>query len=401
MYAFFQEIKKARGAVLEGAYSYDLCPLAESNIQPFLHHFVFDPNARINKMEFWKWFSQKNPSLFSSSSKLLLAVFESLLSCIRNKKWSGELREENIFSFSEHILPSGQRSRILKINGKTYSIKNSFFSVNARGGREIPPLSLLHRTHIVYKNNCFKIYFVCCQSKSVQDSTNFEPNSVVGIDLNVGNMALSSKSFSYLYNLASNTQEKDERLLRRIVRNRRRIERIKKNGGSKEGASYKKAVYRIQKDYEKLKNRRLDRLHKASSYIAHNYEYVFFENLKVKRLVKKGGVSDKKSRAKKLIDKIYGSSFCSLITMFKYKLEMEGKRYSLVNPYNTSITCSQCGAISVVKTLKDRVFFCDKCKSTMNRDINASLNIFRIGCKENHLRYSLVDGLYKISGHKK
>ena len=47
--------------------------------------------------------------------------------------------------------------------------------------------------------------------------------------------------------------------------------------------------------------------------------------------------------------------------------------------YPSSKTCSNCGYIKKDLSLKDRVFYCPNCKTTINRDYNASLNIYRVG----------------------
>ena len=54
----------------------------------------------------------------------------------------------------------------------------------------------------------------------------------------------------------------------------------------------------------------------------------------------------------------------------------------LVDPRNTSKTCSRCGWINVNMNLSDRIFHCDICGLTMDRDLNAAINIHKRGMIE-------------------
>ena len=47
--------------------------------------------------------------------------------------------------------------------------------------------------------------------------------------------------------------------------------------------------------------------------------------------------------------------------------------------YPSSKTCSSCGYIKEDLSLKDRLFDCPNCKAKLDRDYNASLNIYRVG----------------------
>jgi IS605 OrfB family transposase len=61
-----------------------------------------------------------------------------------------------------------------------------------------------------------------------------------------------------------------------------------------------------------------------------------------------------------------------------YKAESAGKYAIGVDPRGTSQNCSNCGA-RVPKLLSYRVHICSKCHIVLDRDINASRNILRLG----------------------
>jgi len=63
--------------------------------------------------------------------------------------------------------------------------------------------------------------------------------------------------------------------------------------------------------------------------------------------------------------------------MAKSKAEEAGKYVELVNPYNTSQKCSNCGNI-VRKALSVRIHKCPECGLELDRDVNAAINILNL-----------------------
>ena len=72
-------------------------------------------------------------------------------------------------------------------------------------------------------------------------------------------------------------------------------------------------------------------------------------------------------------------AWCSFINKLLYKAEEAGKVVVLVNPRYTSRICSRCGSMKEQLDLKERIYDCDKCNLEMDRDLNASINILRLG----------------------
>ena len=56
-----------------------------------------------------------------------------------------------------------------------------------------------------------------------------------------------------------------------------------------------------------------------------------------------------------------------------YKPEADGVQF--VKSYNTSRTCHHCGGINKELEVKTRKYKCPKCGKTLDRDINAAINI--------------------------
>ncbi len=61
------------------------------------------------------------------------------------------------------------------------------------------------------------------------------------------------------------------------------------------------------------------------------------------------------------------------------KAAWAGRRYVAVNPAYTSQDCSGCGHRKTDLTLADRTYTCVCCGLSIDRDLNASLNILALG----------------------
>jgi putative transposase len=78
------------------------------------------------------------------------------------------------------------------------------------------------------------------------------------------------------------------------------------------------------------------------------------------------------------------------LTILHSKAEEAGCAVIPVPPQNTTQACSACGELpEVSKTLKDRVHRCAVCRYEADRDLNAALNIKRLGSSRQALTSSL------------
>jgi putative transposase len=73
---------------------------------------------------------------------------------------------------------------------------------------------------------------------------------------------------------------------------------------------------------------------------------------------------------------IQNASWARFASLLSYKAERAGK---VVDPRNTSKTCSGCSNVKENLILQDRQYHCDACGIAMDRDINVAINIRRLG----------------------
>ena len=191
-------------------------------------------------------------------------------------------------------------------------------------------------------------------------------NKAVGIDVGKTHLAILSNGdkmpsldFSDLENKLKYWQRKMSR----------RSELAKAKGISLEDSKgYQKAKLMACKYHEKIKNKRLDYLHKITKAIVESYDLIAIEDIKVKSLLNKNYTS-------KSNHKTTNQSWYTFRLLLEYKCKMYDKELVIVDPKYTSKTCSCCGYINYNLKLYDRVWICPNCNTSHDRDINASINI--------------------------
>ncbi len=130
---------------------------------------------------------------------------------------------------------------------------------------------------------------------------------------------------------------------------------------------------RVTAIHAKVVNRRHDFLHKLSSAIIRNFDYIVVGNVNAAGLAKT-------SMAKS----VYDVGWSSFRTQLAYKAVKHGAWFEEVNESFTTQVCSNCGALpdSRPKGIADlgiRAWTCSDCGAAHDRDLNAAKNILRRG----------------------
>lgn len=128
----------------------------------------------------------------------------------------------------------------------------------------------------------------------------------------------------------------------------------------------KKARILVAKHHERIVDQRLNFCHKVAHSLVESYDGFAVENLNIKNMVKN----------KHLSKSISDASWGIFLTILKGKAGSAGRWYKEINPNGTSQRCSDCGE-TVKKSLATRVHNCPACGLSLDRDVNAALNIFQ------------------------
>jgi putative transposase len=153
-------------------------------------------------------------------------------------------------------------------------------------------------------------------------------------------------------------------------RNLGRIKGLSKGMSRKvEGSkNWGKAKKKLARAHNRIACQRADVLHKMTTSIAQTYALVGLEDLNVKGMLSNHHLAQVVSDA----------SFFEVKRQLLYKTAQAGGRVQLVSRwYPSSKTCSGCGYVKPTLLLSERVFICEQCGLTLDRDFNAALNIER------------------------
>jgi len=152
-----------------------------------------------------------------------------------------------------------------------------------------------------------------------------------------------------------------------LKRTQRRVSRKKKGS-----ANRKKAINRLGRKHLKVSRQRKDFAIKTALCVVKSNDFVAYENLQVKNMVKNHKRSTERSR-RSLAKSISDAAWSQFAEWLQYLGKVYGKTVVAVSPQYTSQDCSTCGA-RVKKTLSVRTHVCN-CGTVLDRDHNAALNI--------------------------
>jgi putative transposase len=151
------------------------------------------------------------------------------------------------------------------------------------------------------------------------------------------------------------------RSLRRLKRRSRTVSR--KQSGS---TNRRKSALALARLHRRIRNQRLDALHKATTALAKTKSVIVVEDLHVAGMV----------RNRHLARAISDQGWAEFHRQLAYKCQWHGSRL-LVAPrfYPSSKACSGCGLAKAELPLNVRTFRCEACGLVIDRDQNAARNL--------------------------
>lgn len=185
--------------------------------------------------------------------------------------------------------------------------------------------------------------------------------TVIGVDFGVKVLATCSNGRVFENPAPLRTaQAKVKRLSRELSRRK------------KGGANWHKTKATLAKAHYRLSNVRARTLHQISDYLTQEVRpsCIVIEDLNVSGMLKNHC----------LALSISDAGFGELRRQIEYKAGWLGIDVILADRwYPSSKTCHQCGEVRRDLTLSDRVFTCPGCGFTIDRDLNAALNLAALG----------------------
>ena len=217
------------------------------------------------------------------------------------------------------------------------------------------------------------------------------PDKAIGLDLGIKSYYVSydgeNSEEQFNPKFIRTAEKKLKRLQRKLSkldkknRDKRNEQFLSENGkpiSKKEGNKIvvtnnrNKLKKRLAKQYEKITNKRDTFLHELTSKIVNENQVIVLEDLNVKGMMKNRKLS-------KAVGELCLGRFREFL---KYKCEWYDRELIVINRfYPSSKLCSCCGHKKEDLKLSDRTYVCSECGHTIDRDLNAAINIRQEGLR--------------------
>jgi putative transposase len=200
-------------------------------------------------------------------------------------------------------------------------------------------------------------WYVCCSGEGPEPSPLPATHTPVGIDVGL-------KTFA---TLSTGQEVANPRFFRQEEKALARVHRAHSTltKGTPERATHRQVVARV---HECIAWRRGDFSHQQSRRIVNAFDLIAVEDLSVNRM------THTPCLAKSLQD----AAWSQFTTLLASTAAWAGRQCVAVPPASTSQECSSCGHRQAL-SLADRTSPCPCCGLVLDRDLNASLNMLRLG----------------------
>lgn len=186
--------------------------------------------------------------------------------------------------------------------------------------------------------------------------------AMVGIDLGIKDLLITSDGEKF--DNIRTTQKYENKLAR---------EQRKLSHKVKSSSNYNKQRIKVARIYERIRNTRLDNLHKISHKLISENQVIVSEDLSISNMLQNHN----------LARSISDCGWYELIRQLTYKASWNNRKYIKIDRFvPSSQMCSVCGYInSDTKDLSVREWVCPECGTVHDRDINAAINILNEGLR--------------------
>ena len=258
--------------------------------------------------------------------------------------------------------------KLEKLTGSRKSNRQKLNWIRLAENNRIPVTGKYYNPHVTFDG----LRWWISVGVEVEDSKETSTNNGLGIDLGIKDFAICSDGNTYK-NINKTKQVK------RLAKKKRRLQRkvSKKYLINKKGCRYcktrniTKAEKQLLKVSRKLTNLRHDYLHQVISEIVNRKpRFIAIEDLNVSGMMKN----------RHLAKAVQEQNFYEFRRILDYKCRMNNIKLIVADRFfPSSKTCSCCGNVNRNLTLSDRTFICPECGFTIDRDLQAAINLANYG----------------------
>lgn len=215
---------------------------------------------------------------------------------------------------------------------------------------------------VTIKPCCGKWYasFLVDVSGEPKPITTREPS--VGVDFGLKSLAVLSNG-----EIIENPKPL-QKSLRKLKKHQRQMNRRFVKNAKQQSKRYKKSAAKVARIHKKVTDQRSAAQHKFTSSLVKRFDRIVIEDLNVSGMQK----NRRLSRA------ISDASWSSLRWQLEYKSKWAGVELVIADRFfASSKTCSGCGHKIEKLSLSQRTFKCPCCSLSLDRDLNAAINLDR------------------------
>lgn len=212
-------------------------------------------------------------------------------------------------------------------------------------------------------------YYVSALVKTTAAEPASPNNEGVGVDLGIKSFAVTSQG-EVFENI--NKARSAKRAERRVRREQRKVSRkVHKGEATERRANLRKQVHKLRVAHKRVRNIRTDYIKKvAAALVKAKPKYIVLEDLNISGMMKNRHLS-------KAIQKQCFFTFREVLTTM---CEAAGVAMIIADRFfASSKICSSCGQKHARLRLKDRTFNCPSCGFSIDRDLNAAVNLKNYG----------------------
>jgi putative transposase len=303
-------------------------------------------------------------------------------------KWLGEVNSQSLQGMTRNLESAFTRFFREKKGFPNYKSKKNpvqsfpvpqHYSVDFENNTiKLPKIGIvkavLHRTFegelktATVSKSCTGKYYISIlvdNGKELPVKETFSEATTAGVDVGIKDFAV----------LSSGEKIENPKYLKSSLKRlkvlQKRVSRKQKGSKNRE-----KAKQRLAKLHERITNQRNDFQHKLSFRLVSENQAIALETLNVKGMQKNHH----------LAQAIGDSAWSSFVTKLEYKAEWFGKTILRIGQFEpSSKICNVCGYHKSDLTLKDREWTCPDCKTVLDRDVNAAINIKKFALIDQNL----------------
>jgi putative transposase len=328
----------------------------KKSISYFDHHKVL---CSIKKKEY-PWMYEVSKCAPQCALRDLDVAFNNFFRSLKQGKKVGfpKFKSKHKSAISFHL----DNNSFKVTNNKIMLAKIGFIRLKEKG--YIPAENVKYNSITISK--AANRWYVSVQVEQDMPEPNNALESVLGIDVGIKTLATCSNGQIFENHKYLNKSKKKLAHAQKTLARKKFDRKTKKLSKNRE-----KCKLKVQKIYHKISNQRKDAIHKMTSTLVKTKpRYLVVEDLNVTGLMKNH----------KLAGAIGDASFCEIKRQITYKtLWYGGSVLEVDRFFPSSKTCSRCGCLKEDLTLSDRIYICNECGSTMDRDLNASVNLEKFG----------------------